>query len=164
MHADQRLTSQVHEIVGRINGRFGTLTFMPIHHLDRSLAFHQLCALYAITDVLLVTSLRDGMNLVSYEFVACQNEKKGVLVLSEFSGAAQSLGAGAMLVNPWNIKEMSIAIRDALNMPEMERKERHNHNFSHVTNHTAQAWADTFVRWEIAFLEGYSIPSSNQWH
>ncbi|CAM6051565.1 unnamed protein product [Sphagnum compactum] len=145
VHEYQRLTSQVHEIVGRINGRFGTLTFMPIHHLDRSLAFHQLCALYAITDVLLVTSLRDGMNLVSYEFVACQNEKKGVLVLSEFSGAAQSLGAGAMLVNPWNIKEMSIAIRDALNMPEMERKERHNHNFSHVTNHTAQAWADTFV-------------------
>ncbi len=82
----------------------------------------------------------------------------------QFSGAAQSLGAGAMLVNPWNIKEMSIAIRDALNMPEMERKERHNHNFSHVTHHTAQAWADTFVRWEIAFLEGYSIPSSNRWH
>jgi trehalose-6-phosphate synthase len=51
MHADQRLTSQVHEIVGRINGRFGTLTFMPIHHLDRSLAFHQLCALYAITGI-----------------------------------------------------------------------------------------------------------------
>jgi trehalose 6-phosphate synthase/phosphatase len=82
----------------------------------------------------------------------------------QFSGAAQSLGAGAMLVNPWNIEEMSIAIRDALNMPEMERKERHNHNFSHVTHHTAQAWADTFVRWEIAFLEGYSIPSSNQLH
>jgi trehalose 6-phosphate synthase/phosphatase len=147
VHEYQRLTSQVHEIVGRINGRFGTLTFMPIHHLDRSLAFHQLCALYAITDVFLVTSLRDGMNLVSYEFVACQNAKKGVLVLSEFSGAAQSLGAGAILVNPWNIREMYMAIEDALNMPETESKERHKHNFSHVTNHTAQAWADTFVRW-----------------
>ncbi|KAH9534724.1 hypothetical protein CY35_17G019300 [Sphagnum magellanicum] len=145
VHEYQRLTSQVHEIVGRINGRFGTLTFMPIHHLDRSLAFHQLCALYAITDVFLVTSLRDGMNLVSYEFVACQNAKKGVLVLSEFSGAAQSLGAGAILVNPWNIREMYMAIEDALNMPETESKERHKHNFSHVTNHTAQAWADTFV-------------------
>lgn len=63
----QKLTSLVHEIVGRINGRFGTLTTVPIHHLDRSLAFHELCALYAITDVALVTSLRDGMNLVSYE-------------------------------------------------------------------------------------------------
>jgi trehalose 6-phosphate synthase/phosphatase len=95
--------------------------------------------------VFLVTSLRDGMNLVSYEFVACQNAKKGVLVLSEFSGAAQSLGAGAILVNPWNIREMYMAIEDALNMPETESKERHKHNFSHVTNHTAQAWADTFV-------------------
>ncbi|XP_062088938.1 uncharacterized protein LOC133795505 [Humulus lupulus] len=64
--------SQVHEIVGRINGRFGTLTAVPIHHLDQSLDFHALCALYAVTDVALVTSLRDGMNLVSYEFVACQ--------------------------------------------------------------------------------------------
>ncbi|KAH9289342.1 hypothetical protein KI387_033459, partial [Taxus chinensis] len=79
----QKLTSQVHEIVGRINGRFGTLTTVPIHHLDRSLDFHALCALYAITDVTLITSLRDGMNLVSYEFVACQNSKKGVLILSE---------------------------------------------------------------------------------
>ncbi|KAG1367789.1 hypothetical protein COCNU_14G002570 [Cocos nucifera] len=82
----QKLTSQVHEIVGRINGRFGTLTAVPIHHLDRSLDFHALCALYAVTDVALVTSLRDGMNLVSYEFVACQGEKKGVLILSENFG------------------------------------------------------------------------------
>ncbi|KAH8953132.1 hypothetical protein BDL97_08G007600 [Sphagnum fallax] len=143
----QRLTSQVHEIVGRINGRFGSVTFVPIHHLDRSLAFHELCALYASTDVVLVTSLRDGMNLVSYEYVACQNSKKteGVLVLSEFSGAAQSLGAGALLVNPWNIREMCGAIEVALNMPENERKERQRHNFTHVTTHTAQAWADTFV-------------------
>ena len=96
----QRLTSQVHEIVGRINGRFGTLGSVPIQHLDCSLAFTELCALYAVTDVCLVTSLRDGMNLVSYEFVACQSKNAGVLVLSEFAGAAQSLGAGALLSEP----------------------------------------------------------------
>lgn len=141
----QRLTSQVHEIVGRINGRFGTLTTVPIHHLDRSLAFHELCAVYAITDVALITSLRDGMNLVSYEYVACQNDKKGVLILSEFAGAAQSLGAGAILVNPWNVSDVAMSIEDALTMSESERKERHRHNFMHVTTHTAQAWADTFV-------------------
>ncbi|CAA6673002.1 unnamed protein product [Spirodela intermedia] len=129
------LTSQVHEIVGRINGRFGTLTAVPIHHLDRSLDFHALCALYAVTDVALITSLRDGMNLVSYEFVACQEQKKGVLILSEFAGAAQSLGAGALLVNPWNITEVANSIGYALNM----------HNFAHVTTHTAQIWAETFV-------------------
>ncbi|CAM6105282.1 unnamed protein product [Calypogeia fissa] len=145
VHEYQRLTSQVHEIVGRINGRFGTLTTVPIHHLDRSLAFHELCAVYAITDVALVTSLRDGMNLVSYEYVACQNGRKGVLVLSEFAGAAQSLGAGAILVNPWNVSDVAMSIEDALTMSEAERNERHRHNFMHVTTHTAQAWADTFV-------------------
>ncbi|XP_057465085.1 alpha,alpha-trehalose-phosphate synthase [UDP-forming] 1-like isoform X1 [Actinidia eriantha] len=141
----QKLTCQVHEIVGRINGRFGTLTTVPIHHLDRSLDFHALCALYAVTDVALVTSLRDGMNLVSYEFVACQDSKKGVLILSEFAGAAQSLGAGAILVNPWNITEVSASIGYALNMPADEREKRHNHNFMHVTTHTSQEWAETFV-------------------
>ncbi|KAL8141303.1 hypothetical protein V2J09_007324 [Rumex salicifolius] len=132
----QKLTSQVHEIVGRINGRFGTLTAVPIHHLDRSLDFHALCALYAITDVALVSSLRDGMNLVSYEFVSCQDAKKG---------AAQSLGAGALLVNPWNITDCAAAIGKALDMSDEEREKRHHLNFSHVTTHTAQEWAETFV-------------------
>ncbi|XP_022720951.1 alpha,alpha-trehalose-phosphate synthase [UDP-forming] 1-like [Durio zibethinus] len=141
----QKLTSQVHEIVGRINGRFGTLTAVPIHHLDRSLDFHALCALYAVTDVALVTSLRDGMNLVSYEFVACQASKKGVLILSEFAGAAQSLGAGAILINPWNVTEVASSIGYALNMPADEREKRHHHNFIHVTTHTSQEWAATFV-------------------
>ncbi|GER24546.1 trehalose-6-phosphate synthase, partial [Striga asiatica] len=141
----QKLSSQVHEIVGRINGRFGSLTAVPIHHLDRSLDFHALCALYAVTDVALVTSLRDGMNLVSYEFVACQASKKGVLILSEFAGAAQSLGAGAILVNPWNVTEVAASIGYALTMPADEREKRHQHNFTHVTTHTSQEWAETFV-------------------
>ncbi|KAK7399738.1 hypothetical protein VNO78_10927 [Psophocarpus tetragonolobus] len=141
----QKLTCQVHEIVGRINGRFGTLTAVPIHHLDRSLEFHELCALYAVTDVALVTSLRDGMNLVSYEFVACQASKKGVLILSEFAGAAQSLGAGAILVNPWNITEVAASIGYALEMPADEREKRHQFNFKHVKTHTSQEWAATFV-------------------
>ncbi|KAL8031967.1 hypothetical protein ABFX02_13G062900 [Erythranthe guttata] len=141
----QKLASQVHEIVGRVNGRFGTLTAVPIHHLDRSLDFAALCAIYAITDVALVTSLRDGMNLVSYEFVACQDSKKGVLILSEFAGAAQSLGAGAILINPWNITEVAAAIGQALNMPAEEREKRHHHNFQHVTTHTAQKWAEVYV-------------------
>uniref|UniRef100_A0A2P2MBP6 Trehalose-6-phosphate synthase-1 n=2 Tax=Rhizophora mucronata TaxID=61149 RepID=A0A2P2MBP6_RHIMU len=97
------------------------------------------------TDVALVTSLRDGMNLVSYEFVACQDSKKGVLILSEFAGAAQSLGAGAILVNPWNISEVADSIRKALTMQADEREKRHRHNFFHVTTHTAQEWAETFV-------------------
>jgi len=123
--------------------------------------------------VALVTSLRDGMNLVSYEYVACQGSKKGVLILSEvtdqlchnllflrelfyflnlllslqfqFAGAAQSLGAGAILVNPWNITEVADSIRHALTMSSDEREKRHRHNYAHVTTHTAQDWAETFV-------------------
>ncbi|EFN51489.1 hypothetical protein CHLNCDRAFT_37352 [Chlorella variabilis] len=141
----QRLRSMVHEVVGRINGQYGTLTHVPIYHLDRQLSFNELVALYAITDVALVTSLRDGMNLVSYEYVACQRDNAGVLILSEFAGAAQSLGAGAILVNPWNINDLSQAIEYALMMSDTERRERHRQNYMHVTIHTAQTWADTFI-------------------
>jgi len=141
----QKLRSMVHEIVGRINGKYGTLTHVPIYHLDRQLSFHELVALYAITDVALVTSLRDGMNLVSYEYVACQRDNAGVLILSEFAGAAQSLGAGAILVNPWNINDLALAIEYALTMSDKERRERHRQNYMHVTIHTAQTWADTFL-------------------
>lgn len=64
----------------------------------------------------------------------------------QFAGAAQSLGAGAILVNPWNITEVTAAISKALNMPAEEREKRHRHNFEHVTTHTAQQWAEFFVR------------------
>eukprot|EP01025_Chloroclados_australasicus_P014344 TRINITY_DN16719_c1_g1_i13.p1 TRINITY_DN16719_c1_g1~~TRINITY_DN16719_c1_g1_i13.p1 ORF type:complete len:621 (+),score=58.90 TRINITY_DN16719_c1_g1_i13:936-2798(+) len=141
----QKLRSTVHEIVGRISGKFSSLTHTPIMHLDRQLSFYELVALYSITDVALVTSQRDGMNLVSYEFVACQNDNAGVLILSEFAGAAQSLGAGALLVNPWNVPQISKAIAHALTMSETERRERHSSNYSHVMQHTAQEWADTFI-------------------
>lgn len=105
----QKLRSMVNEMVGRINGKYGTVTEMPIHFLNQSLEFYDLVALYYVTDVALITSLRDGMNLVSFEYVACQKgkEKPGGLILSEFAGAAQSLGAGSLLVNPWNTKEMA---------------------------------------------------------
>jgi trehalose 6-phosphate synthase/phosphatase len=65
----------------------------------------------------------------------------------QFAGAAQSLGAGAILVNPWNITEVATSIAQALNMPADEREKRHKHNFAHVTSHTAQEWAETFVRY-----------------
>ncbi len=70
---------------------------MPIHFLHRSVSFDELCALYAISDACLVTSTRDGMNLVSYEYIACQQERAGVMILSEFAGAAQSLNGSLNL-------------------------------------------------------------------
>eukprot|EP00210_Caulerpa_lentillifera_P001463 g1404.t1 len=143
----QRLRAMVHEMVGRINGAYGSITQMPIHFLNQSLNLNELVALYFVTDVALITSLRDGMNLVSFEYVACQSGKHipGGLILSEFAGAAQSLGAGSLLVNPWNTTDMAQAILDCLTMRLEERIERHQENYHHITKHTAQTWAETFI-------------------
>ena len=75
----------------------------------------------------------------------CLAAAAGVLVLSEFAGAAQSLGAGAILVNPWNVTDMANAIEHALTMSNEERRERHRQNYHHVTHHTVQTWADVFI-------------------
>ncbi len=82
----QRLRDKAHQVVSRINGRFGNLLVVPVHYLDTSLSFEHMVSLYRIADVLVVSSVRDGMNLVAYEFVACQKEKHGVLILLEFRG------------------------------------------------------------------------------
>jgi trehalose 6-phosphate synthase/phosphatase len=141
----QRLARETHEIVGRINGRFGSLASVPIHYLDQSIPFPRMCALYRVADVCINTSLRDGMNLVSYEYVACQQGKSGVLILSEFAGACQSLGAGCIRINPWDVKEVASAIREALTMSEDERQVYHSYSSQYVLEHSAQNWADSFV-------------------
>lgn len=87
----QALESVVNELVGKINGKFGTVEFTPVHYMHKSVKFEELTALYAVADACIVSSTRDGMNLVSYEYIACQQNNHGVLILSEFAGAAQSL-------------------------------------------------------------------------
>lgn len=118
----QNLRSTVNELVGRINGRFGTVEFMPIHWMHKSLPFDELCALYAVSDVCLVSSTRDGMNLVSYEYIACQQKRQGAMILSEFAGAAQSLN-GSIVVNPWDSQEVADAIYEAVTMDAETRAE-----------------------------------------
>jgi trehalose 6-phosphate synthase len=132
----QNLRAVVNELVGRINGKFGkslriclqrialtasgTVEFMPIHFMHKSVNFDELIALYAVSDVCLVSSTRDGMNLVSYEYIATQEKRHGVLVLSEFTGAAQSLN-GSILVNPWNTEELAGAMQEAVTMSDEQR-------------------------------------------
>jgi len=143
----QRLKKNVHEIVGDICGRHSSLGSQPpVVYLDQSIDHDQLTALYRVADVCLITSIRDGMNLVSYEFVACQEGKHGVLILSEFAGAAQSLGAGSIRVNPWNLRETADAILQALTMDLEEKIARHEYAWQIIHKHTAQKWAETFIQ------------------
>ncbi|ODV58589.1 alpha,alpha-trehalose-phosphate synthase (UDP-forming) TPS1 [Ascoidea rubescens DSM 1968] len=141
----QSLRSVVNELVGRINGKFGTIDFVPIHFMHKSIPFNELIALYNISDVCLVSSTRDGMNLVSYEYIACQQDNKGVLILSEFAGAAQSLN-GSIIVNPWNIEDLSNSIHDSLTLPYEKRKNMHQKLFTYISKYTSAYWGESFVK------------------
>jgi len=141
----QNLRSIVNELVGRINGRFGTVDFMPIHFMHKSLAFDELCALYAVSDVCLVTSTRDGMNLVSYEYIACQQARQGVMILSEFAGAAQSLN-GSIVVNPWDSQQVADAIHEAVMIDAPTRAENHRKLFKYVNKYSAAFWGTSFIK------------------
>ncbi|KAG1781575.1 glycosyltransferase family 20 protein [Suillus placidus] len=156
----QNLRSTVNELVGRINGRFGTVEFMPIHFMHKSLAFDELCALYAISDVCLVTSTRDGMNLVSYEYIACQQARQGAMILSEFAGAAQSLN-GSIVVNPWDPQQVADAIHEAVTMDTETRAENHRKLFKYVNKYSAAFWGTSFIK-EMSKLKQDNVDKEGQ--
>lgn len=141
----RNLRHLVNELVGRINGKFGTIEYTPIHFLHRSVDFPELLALYAIADVCVVASTRDGMNLVSFEYIACQAARHGSLILSEFAGSAQSLG-GALVVNPWNEEEMARAMVRAVTMGGEERRQRWEKMDGWVGRNTSAFWGESFVK------------------
>ena len=117
---------------------------MPIHFLHQSVSFDELTALYAVSDVCLVSSTRDGMNLVSYEYIATQAKRHGVMILSEFAGAAQSLN-GSLIVNPWNTEEMAGAIWEAVTMGEEQREINYKKLEKYVFKYTSSWWGESFV-------------------
>lgn len=121
----------------------GTVEFMPIHFMHKSVNFDELLALYAVSDVCLVSSTRDGMNLVSYEYIASQKERNGVLVLSEFTGAAQSLN-GSILVNPWNTEELAGAMQESVTMSTEQRAMNFSKLDKYVSKYTRQVAACTW--------------------
>ncbi|MEZ4585952.1 MAG: glucosylglycerol-phosphate synthase [Gemmatimonadales bacterium] len=119
------LRHQVDQTVGRINGRFGTLEWTPVNYLFRSLPFEEVATYYAAADLAWITPLRDGLNLVAKEYVAAQEATggRGILVLSEFAGAAVELH-GAVLTNPYDVENLSRVLHEALTMPPDERAHR----------------------------------------
>lgn len=148
----QDLRACVNELVGRINGRFGTVESVPIHYMHKSVPFEELTAMYALADACLVTSTRDGMNLVAYEYISSQTERHGSMILSEFAGAAQSLN-GSLLINPWDVQSTADAIYQALTLSPQQRKSNWQKLFNYVSKYTAEAWGVSFVN-ELNRLSG----------
>lgn len=138
------LRREVEELVGRINGQFGSPGAMPIHYVYRSLSERQVIALYRAADVMLVTPLRDGMNLVAKEFVASRVDEGGVLVLSEFAGAATDLGE-ALLVNPYAAHSLAASIHKALTMSQEDRKARMGIMRARVMHNDVHRWGRNFL-------------------
>lgn len=139
------LRRTVNELVGRINGQFGSIEFNPVHLKHTSIPFEELIALYSVSDVCLISSTRDGMNLVAYEYIACQQERHGVLVLSEFAGAAQSLGNGSIVCNPWNTEELAEGIHEAVMKDPEQRRINYEKLARQVNKYTSQWWGECFI-------------------
>jgi trehalose 6-phosphate synthase/phosphatase len=137
--------------IAHINGRFGRLGHSPVAYVHRSVSPAELVALYRRADVMMVTPLRDGMNLVAQEFIECQTDDpgagashRGALLLSEFAGAAQVL-PGAVLVNPWDIDELAARLVEALALDAPERRRRLDLMASRVEQLDSARWAQSFL-------------------
>jgi len=138
------LKRQIDELVGWINGKYGTIGWTPIWYLYRSLPFPALVALYSIADVCLVTPIRDGMNLIAKEYIATRTDGTGVLILSEMAGAAKELGE-AIIVNTNNREEVVEVLARALTMPEEEQIERNRAMQKRIQRYNVVRWAEEFI-------------------
>ncbi len=138
------LKADIDRMVGDINGRFAETGRVPIHYLYRNLSRRALFAHYRAADVALVTPLRDGMNLVAHEYAAARTDEDGVLILSEFAGAAKYL-KGAVLVNPYDGESTTGALHQALTMKEPERRKRMRALRGEVMKLDVHRWADSYL-------------------
>jgi trehalose 6-phosphate synthase len=138
------LRDEVELTVARINGTHGELGHQPVHYLHQSYPREEMVALYLAADVMLVTSLRDGMNLVAKEYVAVRHDETGALVLSEFTGAADELGS-ALIVNPHDIEGLKQSILHAAHIAQREARRRMRSMRRRVREHDVAHWADSFL-------------------
>jgi trehalose 6-phosphate synthase len=140
--AYQELRERVEGMVGRINGEYARPGWSPIHYLHRSLPLEDLVAYYVAADIMLVTPLRDGMNLVAKEYVACRTGDDGVLILSEFAGAAENMRS-ALLVNPHDVDQVASTLRSAVEMESDEISSRMRSLKKTVKREDVYRWART---------------------
>jgi trehalose 6-phosphate synthase len=140
----------VERLVGEINGEFTRSGWVPIHYIHRNMDRARLSAYYRCADVALVTPLKDGMNLVAKEYCASKPEENGVLVLSEFAGAAAQMRSGALLVNPFDREAVADAMALALRLKPGERRARMRRLRRSVKDADILWWVDSFLEAVIA--------------
>jgi trehalose 6-phosphate synthase len=139
------IENELTTLIGKVNGRYGEASWTPIRYVNRSHSRTALSGIYRAADVALVTPLRDGMNLVAKEYVAAQDaEDPGALILSQFAGAAAEL-TGALIVNPHESEGVAAALKRALEMPLVQRRERHGPMLEHLLVHNVELWAESYL-------------------
>jgi trehalose 6-phosphate synthase/phosphatase len=151
---DNKFLNKISDLAAKINGLYGSLSFSPVQHFPQYLSREEYFALLRVADVGLITSVRDGMNTTSMEYVISQKENHGRLILSEFSGTAGSLG-NAIHVNPWDLGSVADAIARALDMPAEESKAQHEKLYKHVVANNVQAWTNNYLKRLLTNLESF---------
>ncbi|KAL7796666.1 glycosyltransferase family 20 protein [Trichoderma ceciliae] len=142
---ENKVASRVNELIIKINGEYGSLGFSPVQHYPQYLDQDEYFALLRAADIGLITSVRDGMNTTSLEYIICQKDNNGPLILSEFSGTAGSL-CDAIHINPWDITGVAEKIDSALTMSVEGRTKMQTSLYDHVTTQNVQSWIAKFVR------------------
>jgi alpha,alpha-trehalose-phosphate synthase [UDP-forming] len=146
----QALKAEIERLVGEINGQFTQSGWVPIHYLYRHLDRWELLAYYRLAEIALITPLKDGMNLVCKEYCACNLERNGVLILSEFAGAAAQLHRWAIMVNPYDAEGVSNAIYQAFNMASSDRNARMQRMRARIRRRDIFWWVNSFLRAALA--------------
>ncbi|MDI6879324.1 MAG: bifunctional alpha,alpha-trehalose-phosphate synthase (UDP-forming)/trehalose-phosphatase [Desulfitobacteriaceae bacterium] len=158
----QQLKKQIDEIVGQINGRFGSVSWTPIIYQYKFLPFEPLLAMYRSSDVALITPLRDGMNLIAKEYIAARTDRTGVLILSQLAGAAKE-ASEALIINPNSLEEIAGALKQALLMPREEQIRRNTIMQEQFRTENVVKWSGDFLGRlspEVAENEGPSASVS----
>jgi trehalose 6-phosphate synthase/phosphatase len=161
-NAREKFVNNISDLAAKINGTYGSLDFTPVRHFPQYLSREEYFALLRLADIGLITSVRDGMNTTSMEYVICQKDNHGPLILSEFSGTAGSL-TSALHINPWNMADVADAINKALELSDSDREKLHTQLYNHVVSNNVQSWTNNYLKKFMinlsAFDQSFATPA-----